>query len=152
RRPLRSALGAYGEARVQDLLRFYAEVDEKYFIGMKRHVQEELGARSLATGTSPWWAYLGDTAVQSKMDFVDGHYYWDAPYWVGVPAWSPTGWRIRNDPLVNQLADLATLATQAVSGKPFTVSEFNYVFPNRYALEGPLLVALLANLQDWDAV
>src|SRR5262249_39630285 len=151
-RPVRTTLGGYTEARVRDLFRFYASIDEAYFTGMKRFIQAELGARSLVTGTAPWWAFLVDTAVQSKTDFVDGPYYWDPPSWTGVPAWSPTGWRIRNQPLVNQLSDLATLATQAVAGKPFAVSEYNYVFPNRYALEGPLFLALLANLQDWDAV
>ncbi len=151
-RPVRSQLSGYTQGRVLDLFRFYSELDEKYFVEMRRFIREDLGLKSLVTGTAPWWAYLGDTAIQSKMDFVDGHYYWDHPYWVGVPAWSSTGWRIRNEPLVNALDDLSTLALQAVQGKPFTVSEYNYVFPNRYALEGPLLIALVASLQDWDAV
>jgi hypothetical protein len=151
-RPVRSQLSGYTQGRILDQFRFYAELDEKYFVEMRRFIRDDLGVKSLVTGTAPWWAYLGDTAIQSKMDFVDGHYYWDHPYWVGVPAWSPTGWRIRNDPLINSLEDMSTLALQAVEGKPFTVSEYNYVFPNRYALEGPLLIALVGNLQDWDAV
>jgi len=152
RRPYRSELPSYTEARTRDLFRFYSEIDENYFGEMRRFVKEDLGLQSLVAGTAPWWDYLGDTAIQSKMDFVDGHYYWDHPFWVGVPAWSPTGWRIRNQPQINDLQDLSALASQAVAGKPFTVSEYNYVFPNRYALEGPLLMALIANLQDWDAV
>jgi hypothetical protein len=152
RRPYRSQLSSYTEARIRDLFRFYSELDESYFVEMRRFLKEDLELRSLVTGTAPWWDYLGDTAIQSKMDFIDGHYYWDHPFWVGVPAWSPTGWRIRNQPQINDLQDLAGLAAQAVEGKPFTVSEYNYVFPNRYALEGPLLMALIANLQDWDAV
>jgi hypothetical protein len=152
RRPVRSALATYTETRVLDLFRFYSEIDEKYFAALRRFLKEDLGAEALVTGTAPWWAYLGDVAVQSKLDFVDGHYYWDHPSWTGVPAWSPTGWRIRNQPQINALSDLNALAALAVEGKPFTVSEYNYVFPNRYALEGPLTLALVANLQDWDAV
>jgi len=53
-----------------------------------------------------------------------------------------------NDPF-HHLLDLAATAVQ---DKPFTVTEFNEVFPNRYAVEGPLLMALMANLQDWDGV
>jgi hypothetical protein len=127
-------------------------VDGQYFTGMRTFIKESLGARAMVTGTAPWWAYLGDTAIQSKMDYVDGHYYWDHPGWPAGQEWSPTGWQISNAPWVNQLSDFSGLASQAVEGRPFTVSEFNEVFPNRYALEGPLLTAAIANLQDWDAV
>jgi len=151
-RPYRSELGRYTGARVIDLFRFYAGVDEQYFTGMRSYIKDSLGARAMVTGTAPWWGFLGDTAIQSKMDYVDGHYYWDHPSWPAGKAWSPTGWTISNTPWVNQLADFSGLASQAVQGKPFTVSEFNHVFPNRYALEGPLLAAATANLQDWDAV
>jgi len=151
-RPYRSELGRYTSARVFDLFRFYAGLDEQYFSGMRSFIKDALGARAMVTGTAPWWGFLGDTAVQSKMDYVDGHYYWDHPSWPAGQAWSPTGWTISNTPWVNQLADFSGLASQAVEGKPFTVSEFNHVFPNRYALEGPLLAAAIANLQDWDAV
>lgn len=152
RRPIRSDLGSYSEARVIDLFRFYSETDEKYFVGMRSFLKNDLGVKALVTGTAPWWGYLGDTAIQSKLDYVDAHYYWDHPSWPGVPAWSATGWRINNTPWVNQLQDFSSVASQAVEGKPFSVSEFNEVFPNRYALEGPLLFALIGNLQDWDAL
>jgi hypothetical protein len=152
RRPVRSLLGSYAEARVLDLFRFYSETDQNYFVGMRRFLKDDLGVGALVTGTAPWWAYLGDTAIQSKLDYVDGHYYWDHPSWPSVPAWSATGWIINNTPWINQLQDFGSLASQAVAGKPFSVSEFNEVFPNRYALEGPLLLALVGNLQDWDAL
>jgi hypothetical protein len=151
-RPYRSELGRYTNARILDLFRFYGSVDGQYFTGMRTFIKDSLGAKAMVTGTAPWWAYLGDTAIQSKMDYVDGHYYWDHPWWPAGQEWSPTGWQISNAPWVNQLSDFSGLAAQAVEGKPFTVSEFNHVFPNRYALEGPLLAAAIANLQDWDGV
>jgi hypothetical protein len=151
-RPVRSELGAFTPARILDLFRFYGAVDTAYFTGMRNFLRNDLGLKSLVTGTAPWWAYLGDTAIQSQMDFVDGHYYWDHPWWPSVPAWSPTGWVINNQPLVNNLQDLSSLASQAVFRKPFTVSEFNEPFPNQYAHEAPLLIALIGNLQDWDAI
>jgi hypothetical protein len=152
RRPYRSDLGSYSDARILDLFRFYSETDEKYFVGMLRFLKDDLGVKALVTGTAPWWAYLGDTAIQSKMDYIDAHHYWDHPSWPGVPAWSATGWRINNTPWINQFQDFSGVASQSVQGKPFSVSEFNEVFPNRYALEGPLLFALIGNLQDWDAL
>ncbi len=151
RRPIRSDLGAYTPQRVADLFRFYSTVDESYFSGMRSFLKGQIGVKTVITGTAPWWAYLGDVATQSKLDYVDGHYYWDHPSWPAGREWQPTGWQINNKPWINQIEDFSSLASQAVEGKPFTVSEFNEVFPNRYALEGPLLAALIANLQDWDA-
>ncbi len=152
RRLYRSELGRYTPARVIDLFRFYSEVDGQYFGRLRRYIKDTIGARAMVTGTAPWWAYLGDVAIQSEADYVDGHYYWDHPWWPAGRAWQPTGWNINNKPWINELQSFGSVASQAVEGKPFTVSEFNEVFPNRYALEGPLLISLIANLQDWDAV
>ncbi|HRV07095.1 MAG TPA: carbohydrate binding domain-containing protein [Acidobacteriota bacterium] len=151
-RPLRSDFGRYSDARNRDLLQFYYEVDSAYFTGMRRFLKNELRLKALVTGTAPWWAFQGDSAVQAQLDFVDGHYYWDHPWWPSVEAWSPTGWVISNTPQVNAVDHLSRLAFLAVRGKPFTVSEYNQSFPNRYALEAPLLIAAVAALQDWDAV
>ena len=151
-RPLRSDFGRYTENRLLDLLRFYYEVDKAYFTEMRRYIKEELGVKALVTGTAPWWAFLGDIAAQAEMDFIDSHYYWDHPWWPAVPSWSPRGWVINNTPQINSLDRLCRLAAMAVEGKPFTLSEYNQSFPNRYALEAPLLIAAFAAFQDWDAV
>lgn len=151
-RPLRSDFGRYAENRLLDLLRFYYEVDRAYFTEMRRYLKEELGVKALVTGTAPWWAFLGDIAVQAEMDFIDSHYYWDHPWWPAAPAWSPRGWVINNTPQINSLDQLCRLAAMALEGKPFTLSEYNQSFPNRYALEAPLLIAAFAAFQDWDAV
>jgi hypothetical protein len=37
-----------------------------------------------------------------------------------------------------------------IDGKPLTVSEWNFVWPNEYIAEGPVLVASYAALQGWD--
>ncbi|NLW09638.1 MAG: hypothetical protein GX036_07230 [Firmicutes bacterium] len=151
-RPLRSDFGRYTDNRLLDLLRFYYELDKAYFTEMRRYLKEELGVKALVTGTAPWWAFLGDIAAQSGMDFIDSHYYWDHPWWPAVPAWSPRGWIIHNTPQINSMDQLCRLAAMAVAGKPFTLSEYNQSFPNRYAHEAPLLIAAFAAFQDWDAV
>lgn len=151
-RPIRSEFGRYSGARILDLMHFYYELDTQYFTGMRRYLRNELGLKSLVTGTAPWWAFQGDSAIQSQLDFVDGHLYWDHPWWPAGNDWAPKGWVISNTAQVNSLDGLSRLASQAVAGKPFTVSEYNQPFPNQYALEAPLLIACVAAQQDWDAV
>ena len=43
------------------------------------------------------------------------------------------------------------LSRQAVLGKPYTASEWQYAWPNEYRLEGVPLVAAHAAFQGWDA-
>jgi hypothetical protein len=152
RRIRRSEVAAYTPQRLRDTLRFYDETQAAFFSSMSSYIQGTLGAHSLNTGTASYIDSLADIHAMAPLDFVDNHRYWDHPYWVGVP-WSPTGWFISNQAWVNApFANLFGMAATAVQGKPFTVTEFNEVFPNRYAAEAPLLLATFANLQDWDAL
>jgi hypothetical protein len=149
----RDELAVFTPQRVRDTLQFYDETQAAFFAAMREAVQDDLGSRSLNTGTASYIASLPDVRAMAALDFVDNHLYWDHPYWPDVPAWSPTGWFIHNHAWVNHpFEGLFDLAVTAVRGKPFTVTEFNEVFPNRHAVEGPLLMATFANLQDWDAV
>lgn len=150
-RARRSEVGTYTPQRVADTLRFYHETERDYFLELRRYVREELGSQALNAGTASWTGSLPDYWAMSGMDFADGHLYWDHPWWPESPDWSPTGWVIGNEAWVNHpMVELASLI--AVEGMPFTVTEFNEVFPNRYAAEGALLMAAFANHQDWDAV
>ncbi len=148
----RNQAAAYTPQRVRDTLRFYDETQRAFFSGMRSYLQSAFPG-PLNTGTASFINSLADIYAMSQLDFVDNHSYWDHPYWVGVPPWSPTGWYVNNTPWVNApFANVFDLAVGAVQGKPFTVTEFNESFPNRYQAEAPLLLALFANLQDWDAV
>ncbi len=143
----------YTPQRLRDTLAFYEETQRVYLTGMRHYLRTNLGARSLNTGSTSIVNSLADIYPFAQLDFVDSHLYWDHPTWPDVPAWSPVGWVIRNQAWVNApMVGLFDLAAMAVRGKPFTVTEFNQPFPNRYAVEAPLLMATFANLQDWDAV
>jgi hypothetical protein len=149
----RSQMDAFTAQRVRDTLQFYYETEARYFAAMRHGIQNDLGSRSLNTGTASYIDSLPDIRAMAELDFVDNHFYWDHPSWPGVPSWSSRGWVIGNKPWVNQpFAGVLDTAITAVKGKPFTVTEFNEVFPNRHAVEGPLVMATVANLQDWDAV
>lgn len=149
----RSETPAYTPQRLRDTLRFYEETQLAYLTDMYRFVRRTLGAHALTTGSTSIVASLADVYTFAQLDFVDSHLYWDHPTWPNGPAWSPTGWIIQNRPWVNgPFEGLFDLAAMAVQGKPFTVTEFNQPFPNRYAVEAPILMATFANLQDWDAV
>lgn len=138
------------EAR-QDWLRFLRDLESRYYDLMVAHVRTHCGYAGLIFGSimanSP-------ATVQSRLDVVDGHAYWQHPQFPGAP-WDPVNWFVPNVSMVNTLGDdntLAGLARQRIQGKPFTVTEYNHPQPNYYGSEAPLLLAAYGSLQDWDGI
>ena len=138
------------EAR-KDWLRFLRDLEYRYYDQMVAHVRTNCGYTGLLFGTimanSP-------ASVQSRLDVIDGHAYWQHPQFPGAP-WDSVNWLVPNLSLVNTLGDdntLAGLARQRIQGKPFVVTEYNHPQPNYYGSEGPLLLAAYGALQDWDGL
>jgi hypothetical protein len=138
------------EAR-RDWLRFLRELEYVYYDAMVAHLRSNAGYSGLIFGTimanSP-------ATVQSRLDNVDGHAYWQHPQFPGQP-WDPVNWYVPNISMVNTLDDanpLAGLARQRIKGKPFTITEYQHPSPNYYGAEGVLLLAAYGGLQDWDGL
>ena len=156
----RSRWNGFTPQRMRDTIQFYADIEAAYFVQMRNYLRNSLGGQALNGGTANYFDNLAHLPGQAALDFVDNHYYWDHPWWPEVPPWSPTGWVINNKAMINGAGasgsaifyDLFSKAALAVKGKPFTITEFNAVTPNRYEVEGPLLLATFANLQDWDGI
>lgn len=134
----------------KDWVRFLRDLEHRYYAAMVAHVRS-LGYPGLIFGTimanSP-------ATVQSQLDVIDGHAYWQHPQFPRQP-WDAIDWTVPNVSLVNTVADdnpLSGLARQRVQGKPFTVTEYQHPSPNQYGAEGPLLLAAYAGLQDWDGL
>ncbi len=144
---------AFSDARVADLSAFYVKVQDDFFAEMARFLKQELGVRVPITGTN-WNVGPGDIVVQSKLDYIDNHAYWDHPHFPNEP-WSSYDWSISNTPMV-QSPDGGSIArvlnAVAVAGKPFTISEYNHCFPNRYQSEGPVFLVSYAALHDADGI
>lgn len=138
------------EAR-RDWLRFLRDLESDYYDAMVAHLRTNCGYSGLIFGTimanSP-------ATVQSRLDVIDGHAYWQHPQFPGTP-WDPINWFQPNVSMVNTVGDdntLAGLARQRIQGKPFTVTEYEHPAPNYYGGESPLLLAAYAGLQDWDGL
>ncbi len=134
------------EAR-RDWLRFLCDLENRYYDAMLAHLRDDLGYTGLVFGTIMANSPAG---VQSRLDVIDGHAYWQHPIFPGAP-WDAGNWRVPNLSMVNTLDNtLAGLARQRLKGKPFMVTEYQHPSPNYYGGEGPVLLAAYAALQDWD--
>lgn len=135
----------------RDWVRCLLDLENAYYAAMVGHLRNHLGYQGLTFGTimanSP-------AAVQTRLDVIDAHAYWQHPEFPGTP-WDPVNWRVPNVSMAGTdpaSTTLASLARQRLRGKPFTVTEYQHASPNSYVAEGPLLLAAYAALQDWDGI
>lgn len=132
-----------------DFIDFLWDTERQYWHGMYRFLKEELGVRSLVSGTQLSYS---PPYIQAGLDYIDAHSYWQHPHFPGRP-WDPANWTVRNIALVNSPGGtLAGLAQRRVAGRAFTVSEYNHPAPNVYAAEGFPMLAAWAAFQGWDAI
>jgi carbohydrate binding protein with CBM4/9 domain len=147
------ALYAEGEtdARIADRYRFFAQTEKAFFDDMYAFLKDDLGCRSLVTGTivfGPLGLYS-----QSGMDYIDTHAYWHHPRFPGR-AWDPANWVVEQEAMAENPArsPLPRLAASRLAGKPFTVSEYNHPAPSDYQAECVPMLSAFAAGQDWDGI
>jgi len=138
-------------ARTLDRMQFLAETEKAYFDEMRNFIRKELACKALVTGTivfGPLGLY-----VQSDMDFIDTHAYWQHPRFPGRP-WDSSNWLVEQKPMTDYPAEatLFQLAAKRLLGKPFTLSEYNHPAPLDSQAECVPMVASFAAAQDWDGV
>ncbi len=140
--------GRQPDARTHDTMRFYRQVQRYYYQGMRTYLRS-IGVKALIAGSNHWTDFTVDIAANTDMDFIDRHAYWDHPQ-------GGFGHKVKfnnTSMLLEPESSLPlSLAGRRVKGMPYTVSEWNCAWPNEYRLEGPLLLAAYAALNDWDAM
>lgn len=123
----------------------------RFAIELKRESNRKIAAFLRENGInipltgSNWWNTQAQTFTRAEFDVVDNHQYADHPFNGG---YNQSGC-IKGDPA--RSVPVFMMPTR-IFGKPFTVTEFNYCFPNRFRSEGGALFGACSALQDWDAV
>ncbi len=142
----------YTNQRVKDMSEFYISLERNYFKEMILYLKDTLKVKVPIVCTN-WNVGPADLASMSDGDYIDNHAYWDHPQFPGEP-WSSTNWIINNTPMVKDIngGTIPYLyAGVPIVKKPFTVSEYNHPFPNRYQVESILFSVGYASFNDADA-
>jgi hypothetical protein len=137
----------FSDARVTDTFRFLADVQERYFTGMRRFFAE-LGLRAPLAGSNHWTMDVVDLRQNAEFPYIDRHQYWTHPE--GSYNYE-AGQRIDAKAMVKEAdgGTLGLLGRRRVAGRPYTVSEWHHCLPNPFRAEGPLLMAAYSALQGW---
>jgi hypothetical protein len=115
-----------------------------------RDFLHSIGVQAPITGCN----YIDSEAqafLREKYDYVDDHDYWDMPWWLGH-MWSLPMKTHDADPVVDSAKMPRDMMPSRVFGKPFTVTEYSYVWPTADRAIGGVLMSAYASLQDWDGI
>ena len=134
-----------GELRTAWLNRFLMETQTSSFKRMRAFI-DSLGCKTLITDQNHW-SIIPMALLREGGDYVDDHFYCDHPEHFPLPS------KLLNE---SALADLPAIFSGIFPGRkfgmPYTISEFNWVYPNRFRAESGPLTAAYAALQDWDGL
>jgi hypothetical protein len=138
-----------GPARITDMLRFFVEIQRRYFETMYGHLKR-IGVRVPIAGTNQAFV-VADCRVDAAVnDFMSRNQYWRHPHRRAEPFFKFANEALVNVDIPTQRNPLSVIARTSVAGKPQAVAEFNFPWPNEYRAEGLLMAAAYACLQDWD--
>jgi hypothetical protein len=109
------------------------------------------------TGSNHWVGCAGDilSNIDMEMGFLDQHWYWDHPRTDFAGGKRGVGAKISGKAMVKSMGNgdtITWLSRRRMHKKPYMVSEWNNCRPNEYRVEGPVMIASYAMLQDWDAL
>ena len=89
--------------------------------------------------------------VREHYDYVDNPEYWDPPHYPEKSLDVPGGF-LQSSGVKSAGPAPRGLGGTRIWNKPFAVTEFNFVRPNRYRAEGGVFMPAYAALQDWDVL
>lgn len=141
------------DAMGRDVAAFLAFLHGRGYDDMSGFLRKEIGTKALLTYLNGWSETPAFMANRQAFDFVDNHFYWDHPSFLGASWGLPSkGWSGGGSPTAAGGAGPDAVAMTRLFGKPFTVSEWDYVYPNQYRAEGGLIMGAVSSLQNWDAI
>lgn len=140
----------------QDMKLFMIDTEVQWTLELKNFLKD-LGVKVPITASQV--NYHNQRVHDEVNDFVDLHNYWHHPMFPSGANWSPDRWTVGNEPMEAQPIRSSWPANSLLmrtgwrnTGKPMTLSEWNYPEPSPYSAGCVPMAAMLASLQDWDAI
>ncbi len=128
--------------------RFLAELYGKFFDEQKGFLRS-LGVRAMLTDQNFWTGYPV-TLMRKSYDIVDTHAYFGHPSFIEKPWQLPA--KMKTESAISKYGGCIELSESQIAGKPFSITEWNYVNNNDHAAEGAFLMGAYGALHKWDVL
>ena len=125
---------------------FLSEVYGNFYKEQKAFL-DSLGVRAMITDQNFWEGY-SVTLMRKNYDIVDTHKYYGHPSFIEKP-WSLPA-KMKNTSSISEYGGCISLSDCQIAGKPFSITEWNYVNNNDHCAEGAFLVGAYGSLHRWD--
>lgn len=132
-------------------IEFLNDIQTKCIEEQKRFLKQELKLTALITDLNNFAEKSTLTPVRDHLDFVDSHSYWGSQKFL-EKMWNPPILYENRSSIAEQAFFLRYLMPVRIFGKPYTVTEFNFYYPDPNRLEIAALLGGYAGLQDWDGL
>ncbi|HAJ56734.1 MAG TPA: hypothetical protein DCL35_03065 [Candidatus Omnitrophica bacterium] len=131
---------------------FFIQIERAYLYEMTAFLKKECGIKVPVTGIGGY-TRKETLAASLSADFIDTHTYWDHPRFPGL-RWNEDNFKMSGKSILqsNDLGIIGQIISRAPEGRPYTISEWNHCYPNKYAYETPVLLAYQAAKHGWDGV
>lgn len=154
-RPPRNEVYKYGPIVRKDIQQFYVGLENSYYQKMISFLKDTCHIKVPITGSS-FFTNLENVAMGDNFDFIDSHAYWDHPTFPGK-SWNQNHFQITDasilqDKNIGIIGRLRDLQIKYASQKPFSTTEWNHCFPNKYSYETTALFAANSRLHNWNPV
>ena len=128
-----------------------ADLERAFYARMERLLHQEIGTKALLTDMNGWQNYDEYRACRKGYDYVDNHFYVDHPKFLEKPWRLPSSCPNAN-PLKGNPGGAPWAGRIRESGKPFTITEWNYSGPGRYRGVGGIFTGAWAAREGWDGL
>lgn len=131
--------------------KFLMEAYLRGYADLRRFCEEE-GVRVPLTDQN-FWGTLGVTLLRGEYDYADNHFYWQHPVFLDKKKpWQPPLWVTGECAIANYAGGAGEMAPTRLLDRPFSISEWNHVYPNPCLIEGGFLMGAYGALQDWSSI
>lgn len=155
-RPYYETLLAYPAPQQADVTEFMNKTVSDFYIEMTDYIRNTVGVGSkLIIPNGGGEGYYSEDILTPISDVWDMHTYADHPQFPRVH-WDSNDFTITNNRMLSSptkgMVGNAHGKEQTVKTKPFTIGEYNHCFPNDYAYEGNLMMAIYGLQYGWNGL
>lgn len=141
---------ASGDLLTQRRAEFLVRLQNRCYDEMRSFLKNELTCGVLTSGVN-YKNAEAQSFIRDRLDYVDNHSYFNHPSFPGKSYSYPVKFQSKS-PIALRLPAIRDAAHSRIYGKPFTITETNYVYPNRFRAAGGAILGGFGGYQDYDGI
>ncbi|MBS1371090.1 MAG: hypothetical protein HPZ91_14155 [Lentisphaeria bacterium] len=141
---------ASGEELLHRQAEFLTQLQNDSYDKMRAYLKNDLKCDVLVSGVN-YKNAEAQSFIRDRLDYVDNHSYFNHPSFPGKSYSYPVKFQSRS-PIALRLPAIRDAAHSRIYGKPFTITETNYVYPNRFRAVGGAILGGFGGYQDYDGI